>query len=147
MEGRNESAISFSKNLSFWAISVFMFLTVQAIAQPDRWQQKIAYKMNVNLDVNTNLVNGSQEIKYTNKSPDTLHRIFFHTYWNAFQPGSSMDVRSQELGKTQVGTNRDGTPRWDWDARVQDRIGNLKPEEIGLTRLQSVTIGGLNAGN
>jgi hypothetical protein len=142
MEGRNESAISVSKNLSFWAISVFMFLTVQAIAQPDRWQQKIAYKMNVNLDVNTNLVNGSQEIKYTNKSPDTLHRIFFHTYWNAFQPGSSMDVRSQELGKTQVGTNRDGSPRWDWDARVQDRIGNLKPEEIGLTRLQSVTISG-----
>ncbi|HSK12403.1 MAG TPA: hypothetical protein VK907_04260, partial [Phnomibacter sp.] len=114
----------------------------QALAQSNRWQQRIAYKMNVQLDVNTNILTGTQEIKYTNHSPDTLSRIFFHTYWNAFQPGSSMDVRSQELGKTQIGTARDGTPTFDWDRRVRDRIGELQPDEIGYTRIRSLTIGG-----
>ena len=116
------------------------FYTISA--QPTRWQQQIGYKMNVELDVSTNKLQGSQDIKYTNNSPDTLYRIFFHMYWNAFQPGSSMDVRSQELGKIQMGTNRDGTPRWDWDGRVRDRIGNLQPDEIGFTRFTSVVIGG-----
>ncbi len=111
-------------------------------AQESRWQQKIQYKMDVSLDVKTNLVNGKQEIKYTNNSPDTLKRLFFHTYWNAFQPGSSMDVRSQEYGKIQVGVGRDGLPRFDWDGRVTDRIGNLQPHEIGYTNIKSIKIGG-----
>jgi hypothetical protein len=98
--------------------------------------------MEVQLDVSSNKLTGKQEIKYTNNSPDTLYRLFFHTYWNAFQPGSSMDVRSQELGKTQVGTNRDGSPRWDWDPRVRDRISELGPEEIGYTQIKSLTIAG-----
>lgn len=98
--------------------------------------------MNVQLDVSTNKLQGSQDIKYINNSPDTLYRLFFHMYWNAFQPGSSMDVRSQELGKIQIGTNRDGTLRWDWDGRVRDRISYLKPDEIGYTRFTSVLAGG-----
>jgi hypothetical protein len=125
---------------------VFCLLGSAGFSQPNRWQQRIAYKMNVQLDVNTNVLQGAQDIKYTNHSPDTLFRLFFHTYWNAFQPGSSMDTRSQELGKIQVGTNRDGSPRWDWDGRVQDRIGNLKPEEEGYTKILTLTIGGVAQG-
>ncbi len=113
-----------------------------ANAQETRWQQSIAYKMNVQLDVTSNIISGTQDIKYVNNSPDTLFRLFFHTYWNAFKPGSSMDVRSQELGKIQLGTNRDGSPRWDWDARVRDRIGDLKPGETGYTLIKSLTISG-----
>lgn len=123
-------------------LAVFVILPAVLSAQSGRWQQQIAYKMNVQLDVHTNLLTGIQEIKYTNNSPDTLTRLFFHTYWNAFQPGSSMDERSRELGKKQVGTNRDGSPRWDWDARVRDRIYELQPDETGYTRLELVTIGG-----
>jgi len=125
---------------------VFCMMGLTAFSQPNRWQQRIAYKMNVQLDVNTNVMQGAQDIKYTNNSPDTLYRLFFHTYWNAFQPGSSMDTRSHELGKIQVGSNRDGTPRWDWDGRVQDRIGNLKPGEEGYTKILSLTIGGVAQG-
>jgi hypothetical protein len=113
-----------------------------ANAQSTRWQQSIAYKMNVQLDVTSNIISGTQDIKYVNNSPDTLFRLFFHTYWNAFKPGSSMDVRSQELGKIQLSTNRDGSPRWDWDARVRDRIGDLKPEETGYTLIKSITVSG-----
>ena len=75
--------------------SFFIFL----YAQPDRWQQRVKYTMNVDVDVNTNRFTGIQKLEYTNNSPDKLNKVFFHLYWNAFQPGSEMDVRSQELGK------------------------------------------------
>lgn len=116
--------------------------SLHADAQPERWQQRIEYKMDVQLDVQTHQLEGKQQIKYTNSSPDTLHRIFMHTYWNAFQPGSSMDERSRELGKFQMGTNRDGTPRLDWDGRVRDRIQKLAPHEIGYTRVKKLVLGG-----
>src|SRR5512141_1129722 len=88
-------------------------------AQPDRWQQHVKYNMNVDVDVNTNRFTGTQKLEYTNNSPDKLNRVFFHLYWNAFQPGSEMDVRSQELGKILI----NGRP--DWDSRVRDRISKL----------------------
>ncbi|QGW28424.1 M1 family metallopeptidase [Phnomibacter ginsenosidimutans] len=114
-----------------------------AQAQPDRWQQQISYNMDVRLNVQTNILQGKQQIQYTNNSPDTLHEIYFHLYWNAFQPNSSMDVRSRELGTKVVGRNRDGSDRLDWDGRVKDRISQLKPNEIGYCRIQSITLNGV----
>ncbi len=87
----------------------------------DRWQQQIKYNIDVRLDVNTNLLNGTEQIVYTNNSPDTLKRVFFHAYWNAFQPNSSMDARSRELGKTVLGKDKAGNEIRDWDKRVTDR--------------------------
>ncbi|MFN8247130.1 MAG: hypothetical protein U0T56_12205 [Ferruginibacter sp.] len=58
--------------------------------------------MNIDMDVKTNSLPGSKELEYSNQSPDKLNRVFFHLYWNAFQPNSSMDVRSKELGKVMV---------------------------------------------
>src|SRR5579872_3838020 len=69
-------------------------------AQPDRWQQRVKYTMNVVMDVTTNRFTGNQTLAYTNNSPDTLTKVFYHLYWNAFQPGSMMDTRSRELGQT-----------------------------------------------
>src|SRR3954466_12615381 len=77
-------------------------------AQSDRWQQRISYTIDVKMNVATNKFNGIEKIEYTNNSPDTLNRVFFHTYWNAFQPNSSMDVRSRELGKTILGIDKQG---------------------------------------
>ena len=69
---------------------LFTFITVQEalVAQPDRWQQRVKYTMDVNLDVNTNKLTGKQSIEYWNNSPDTLNVIYYHLFWNAFQPGS-----------------------------------------------------------
>jgi hypothetical protein len=122
-----------------------LFFSVTLSAQPDRWQQKIKYNINVNMDVTTNRFTGTERIEYSNNAPDTLHRIFFHLYWNAFQPNSSMDVRSRELGKTRIS---DPNPRrqsdgLDWDARVKDRISKLSTTEIGYQRVQSVIINGV----
>ena len=110
-------------------------------AQADRWQQHISYTIKAVLNVNNSILNGTEEIVYDNNSTDTLKKVYFHLYWNAFQPNSAMDIRSRELGKNTM-TNRRGDVVKDWDARVTDRIQNLKPEEIGYQRVSQITIAG-----
>ena len=128
------------KKLSFFVL-LTMFLSVQLFAQPERWQQQINYKIDAALDVQKNTIKGTEEILYTNNSTDTLRKVYFHMYWNAFQPNSNMDVRSRELGKTTF-TNRRGDEVKDWDMRVRDRIQNLKPEEYGIQKVNTITING-----
>src|SRR5690242_2793387 len=119
----------------------FLFLSINSIyAQPDRWQQRINYIIKVDMDVATNQFNGTEKIEYSNNSPDTLNRLFFHLYWNAFQPNSMMDVRSRELGKTLLGTDRKGEPIYDWDERIRDRISKLQPNEIGYDSVEYIKI-------
>jgi hypothetical protein len=119
-----------------------IFFTVVSItitnAQPDRWQQRVKYTMDINMDVITNTYKGKQRLEYTNNSPDTLYQVFYHLYWNAFQPNSMMDTRSRELGKKVVGNNRQ-----DWDPRVKDRILNLKENEIGYQKVKWVKLNGI----
>jgi hypothetical protein len=124
------------KKLSLLLIFNFLFLIFVG-AQPNRWQQRVNYKMNVDVDVNTNLIKGIQQLEYTNNSPDKLDKVFFHLYWNAFQPGSEMDVRSQELGKVLI----NGKP--DWDGRVRDRISKLSPSEMGYQKIKSLKLNGV----
>ncbi|MEO6583280.1 MAG: M1 family metallopeptidase, partial [Ferruginibacter sp.] len=101
------------------------------------WQQKVKYTMNINMDVVTNKFTGKQRLEYTNNSPEKITRLFYHLYFNAFQPGSSMDIRSQELGKQLV------LGRADWDPRVRDRISKLKPDEIGYQKIISLKMNGM----
>ena len=115
----------------------------EADAQPDRWQQRVKYTMNVSMDVQTNRFTGSQTLVYTNNSPDTLDHVFYHLYWNAFQPNSMMDTRSRELGKITYNTGRRGGEQQDWDPRVRDRILNLKPDEIGYQKVLSLSMNGV----
>ena len=129
-----------NKKLAFIFIAIIAFVT-NISAQADRWQQRIDYKINATLDVATNIVKGTEDIVYTNNSTDTLKKVYFHLYWNAFQPNSSMDVRSRELGKNTM-TNRRGDVMKDWDARVTDRIQKLTPAEIGYQRVSQILIGG-----
>jgi hypothetical protein len=127
--------------IRFLQVALFFLLWSSAPAQPGRWQQHIKYVMDVKLDAAFNKINGTQVITYTNNSPDTLTRVFFHTYWNAFQPNSSMDVRSRILGQIQLGKDRRGNPQMDWDARVTDRISKLSPTEIGYCRVSGIKLG------
>jgi len=116
---------------------------VEVSAQPDRWQQRVKYTMNVSMDVQANRFAGTQTLAYTNNSPDTIGHVFYHLYWNAFQPGSMMDTRSRELGKITFNTGRRGGEQQDWDQRVRDRILKLKPDEIGYQKVLSLTMNGV----
>src|SRR5690606_2356546 len=100
----------------------FLTLFISTFAQTDTgyWQQEVDYKMNIEMDVKTFQYKGTQELKYTNNSPDTLKKVFYHLYFNAFQPGSEMDVRSRTIA--------------DPDRRVGDRISKLSPSEIGYIK-------------
>ena len=107
--------------------TLFFFLfgsAVLAQPQPGYWQQQADYTMHVDIDVKTFRYSGTQELIYTNKSPDTLKRVFYHLYFNAFQPNSEMDVRSRTIT--------------DPDARVDARIEKLNPDQIGYLHAASL---------
>ncbi|TNE80562.1 MAG: M1 family peptidase [Bacteroidetes bacterium] len=93
-------------------------------ANAEYWQQSIAYKMEIKMQAEKNQFTGKQEVKYQNNSPQTLNKVYFHLYFNAFQPNSEMDIRSRSLP--------------DPDRRVGDRIQHLKPEEQGYQRVLSL---------
>ena len=123
--------------MKFLVVSIVFFFTASVVySQADRWQQRVKYTMEINLDVNTNRFKGKQKLEYTNNSPDTLKKVFYHLYWNAFQPNSMMDIRSQEWGKNKI----NGNP--DWDQRVRDRISKLKEDEIGYQKVIALAMNG-----
>ena len=116
--------------------TILIVTVFSAIAQPNRWQQKVKYTMAINMDVANNTFTGTQKLEYTNNAPEAITKLFYHLYYNAFQPNSSMDVRSRELGKNVINN------RPDWDPRVKDRISKLKEDEIGYQKINSITING-----
>jgi hypothetical protein len=91
---------------------------------PTYWQQHVDYTMDIDMDVNNYQYKGKQKLIYTNNSPDELTKVFYHLYFNAFQPGSQMDVRSLNIA--------------DPDGRVGDRISKLKPNEIGYIKVNTL---------
>ncbi|MCW3463337.1 M1 family metallopeptidase [Chitinophaga nivalis] len=120
------------------AITMMAGSWLQLQAQSDRWQQRVKYTMDVKVDAPANQFSGKQHLEYYNNSPDTLKKVFYHLYWNAFQPNSMMDVRSRELGKIVIGKDKKGNNRLDWDNRVRDRISKLQPDEIGYQKIRSL---------
>jgi hypothetical protein len=123
----------------FLSLLISGFLFVNSLdAQPSRWQQRVKYTMNIDVDANKNRFTGKQKLEYTNNSPDALKKVFFHLYYNAFQPNSSMDVRSNQLGRNII----NGKP--DWDSRVTDRISKLKEDEIGYQKIISLKMNGVS---
>jgi len=112
-------------------IYLFLFFVVvvqPAFCQVNRWQQKAIYQLDIDFDVENHQYSGSQKLYYFNQSPDTLYQLFYHLYFNAFQPGSMMDVRSRTIA--------------DPDPRVGNRIQNLKPEEQGYIHVNSLKLDG-----
>jgi hypothetical protein len=93
-------------------------------AQSGYWQQRVEYTMNIKMNVTSHQYDGDQKLVYYNNSPDTLSKVYYHLYFNAFQPGSMMDVRSRNIA--------------DPDRRVGDRISKLKDNEIGYQHIVSL---------
>ena len=117
-------------------IIVTVFCSLLGQAQNGYWQQHVDYKMDVAMDVTTYRYTGTQELIYTNHSPDTLQTVYYHLYNNAFQPGSEMDMRLQHVkdpDSRMVNKIKEG------DKEIkQSRIAQLKPDEIGYLNVSNV---------
>ncbi|MCG9791895.1 M1 family metallopeptidase [Flavobacterium algicola] len=108
----------------------FAAISMSSFAQNNPyWQQKVDYKMNVTMDVEKFQYQGNQELVYTNNSSDTLKKVYYHLFNNAFQPGSEMDSRLHTIKDPDVrmtGKAKNGK---------ENRIKNLKPDEIGYLNI------------
>ncbi len=114
------------KVLFCWSLCALFFVQLQA--QYGYWQQAVDYTMDIDFNVKNNRFDGKQLLKYTNNSPDQLDRVFYHLYFNAFQPGSVMDERNKVLT--------------DSDSRVRNRISGLNKKEMGYTKIKSLKMDG-----
>ncbi|MEP2056545.1 MAG: M1 family metallopeptidase [Maribacter litoralis] len=94
------------------------------------WQQHVDYTMAVDMDVDNFQYTGTQTLVYTNNSPDELKRVYFHLYFNAFQPGSEMDIRLQNIA------DPDGRMT---TADKKSRIATLTESEMGYLHATSLT--------
>ena len=120
-----------------------LVLALSAQAQDNYWQQQADYQMNVTMNVKDFQYKGVQKVTYINNSPDTLTTVFFHLYFNAFQPNSEMDANLQTLPDPdgRMATNI-GTPQ---RPIYESRIAKLTPDEIGYLRVKKLTQDGVPA--
>ncbi len=123
---------------------ILFFFTYLGYSQnnpnPGYWQQHADYKMELDMNVENYQYKGKQELVYTNNSPDTLKKVFYHLYFNAFQPGSAMDARLQSItdpDKRMVKSFKSGTKEI-----TESKIKSLKPNEIGYLRISDFTQNG-----
>ncbi|MFI2741589.1 M1 family metallopeptidase [Zhouia sp. PK063] len=125
--------------LSIFGLS--MVVNAQEFKKPDGcstyWQQHVDYHMNVDMNVKNYQYTGTQKLVYTNNSPDSLKQVFYHLYFNAFQPGSEMDVRLQNIADPDGRmVNNLGTKE---NPKYESRIAKLKPDEIGYLHAETLT--------
>lgn len=107
-------------------ILIFLVINFDSFVkgQSQCWQMFAAYDIDLEMNTANHNYTATQRTVLYNNSPDTLDEIFFHLYFNAFQPGSDMDVRSRTLP--------------DPDARIGQRISKLSPHEFGFIRIQKM---------
>ena len=96
---------------------IFALVLFQLSFSQDYWQQHVDYEMNINVDVSDFTYDGDQSIVYTNNSNDTINKVYYHLFFNAFKPNSQMDIRSRTIR--------------DPDRRVGSRIVALEEKDYG----------------
>lgn len=122
-----------------------LFVCTNAVAQSKGyWQQQADYKMEVTMDVKSYQYSGKQELLYTNNSNDTLKRVYYHLYNNAFQPGSEMDARLQSIPDPD-GRMVTKVKNAEGKEINKSRIAQLKPNEIGFLKISNFKQDGVSA--
>ena len=96
---------------------IFALVLFQLSFSQDYWQQHVDYEMNISVDVSDFTYDGDQSIVYTNNSNDTINKVYYHLFFNAFKPNSQMDIRSRTIR--------------DPDRRVGSRIVALEEKDYG----------------
>ena len=113
------------KNILF----LISFFVMAPILFSQYWQQKADYEMEIELDVSSAQFKGKQRILYTNNSPETLNKVFYHLYFNAFRPGSEMAERQ----KSSLDVNR----------RFKVIIDSIGPKSYGKIQVKNLKQNGI----
>jgi len=115
------------------SLCVILVLSLSSYGQmKNYWQQHVDYTMDIDVEAEKYQFKGKQKLVYTNNSPDQLQLVYYHLQFNAFQPGSDMDIRLQNIAdpdsrmtvKDSLGTS--------------SRIARLKDDEIGYQKIVSM---------
>ncbi|GAA4146558.1 M1 family metallopeptidase [Sphingobacterium kyonggiense] len=121
-----------------------LLLTVLALTsfaqRKTYWQQGVDYTMDIDVNEKTYQYDGKMKLKYSNNSGQELNKVYFHLYFNAFQPGSMMDERLKSIvdPDARMVTNS-GTRE---KPVLHSRIAALKPDQIGYQKIKSVKYNG-----
>jgi len=109
---------------SYEVFFLFFVLSASSSVLSAGWQQHAEYFMDIKMDVSDFTFSGEQTILYTNNSPDTINKVYYHLFFNAFRPGSQMDIRSRTIQ--------------DPDRRVGSRIFGLEKKDFGELKVGSM---------
>ena len=104
--------------------TIFILIAFQLSFAQEYWQQHVEYEMNIDVDVSDFTYDGDQSIVYTNNSNDTINKVYYHLFFNAFKPNSQMDIRSRTIR--------------DPDRRVGSRIVALDENDYGDISVSSL---------
>jgi hypothetical protein len=107
------------------ALAVGMGLAASPAAGQERhhpFQQGVSYRIEATLDEATAVLHGRARLRYENRAPGAVTRLYFHQYLNAFRPNSAWAR---------------------YDLRFGDRtFQDLGPEEHGFERIAALAVDG-----
>lgn len=119
--------------------SILISFSAQA-QNSNYWQQHVEYDMEIHMQEQSYRYDGQMEITYHNNSPESLNKIYFHLYFNAFQPGSMMDHRLANISDPDSRMMENlGTKE---NPELKSRIALLKENEIGYQKIKTLTFNG-----
>ena len=118
-----------------------MSIAQESVDKDGYWQQHVDYTMDIDVNVENYQYKGKQKLVYTNNSPDVLDKVFYHLYFNAFQPSSQMNARLENIedpdSRMAVVSGTRENPVF------TSRITPLKESEIGFIKVNSLTQDGV----
>lgn len=130
--------------MKYFALLLCMVLSTMSFGQrKGYWQQDVKYTMNIDVNEKTFQYDGKMTLVYGNNSGQSLSKVYFHLYFNAFQPGSMMDNRLMSIVDPDARMVKNvGTKE---KPILESRISKLTPEQIGYQRISSIKVNGAPA--
>ncbi len=77
-------------------VFLYILFTLFLVARSGlAWQQRVDYRIKVQLNTKLHMLQREETLIYTNQSPDTLHWVWFHLYPNAYRDNQTVFAREQ----------------------------------------------------
>lgn len=130
--------------MKYFALLLCMALSSMVFGQrKGYWQQDVKYTMDIDVNEKDFQYNGAMTLVYGNNSGQSLSKVYFHLYFNAFQPGSMMDHRLTSISDPDARMVKNiGTKE---KPVLESRISKLTPDQIGYQKISSIKVNGTPA--